>query len=183
MTSLQALLRKAFRSPGVLGDFGIFCVFLPCASREVKINRKCLTCFAWKQWSSATGNNSHSKRSIIHFIPQFILFLLIRRLILLIRQFIFLICRLILFRTKTSNFSNSNAFDASLVWTELNLAPFRVQCFSLNWKAKILVHCYYPHADFECIENQRGTYPLKNEFFFILGGLRKCLGYRGRAQI
>ena len=29
---------KAFRSPGVLvlGDFGIFCLFLPRASREVK---------------------------------------------------------------------------------------------------------------------------------------------------
>ena len=46
VTSLQALLRKAFRSPGVLvlGDLGIFCLFLPRASRSVKINRKCLTC-------------------------------------------------------------------------------------------------------------------------------------------
>ena len=41
VTSLQALLCKAFRSPGVLvlGDFGIFCLFLPRASREVKINQ------------------------------------------------------------------------------------------------------------------------------------------------
>ena len=29
----------------ILGYFGIFCLFLPRASREVKINRKCLTCF------------------------------------------------------------------------------------------------------------------------------------------
>ena len=37
-SSFKALLRKAFRSPGVLvlGDFGIFCLFLPRASREVK---------------------------------------------------------------------------------------------------------------------------------------------------
>ena len=62
VTSLQALLCKAFRSPGVLvlGDFGIFCLFLPRASREVKINRKCLTCLP-KQGSSATANNSHSE--------------------------------------------------------------------------------------------------------------------------
>ena len=57
VTSLQ----KAFRSPGVLvlDDFGIFCLFLPLASREVKINRKCLTWLP-KLGSSATGNNSHS---------------------------------------------------------------------------------------------------------------------------
>ena len=61
VTSLQALLRKAFRSPGVLvlGDFGIFCLILLRASREVKISRKCLTCLP-KPGSSATGNNSHS---------------------------------------------------------------------------------------------------------------------------
>ena len=36
-SSLQVLLRKAFRSPGVLvlGDFGIFGLFLPRAKREV----------------------------------------------------------------------------------------------------------------------------------------------------
>ena len=56
VTSLQDLLRKAFRSPGVLvlGDFGIFCLFLPRASREVKINRKCLTCLP-KQGSRVVG--------------------------------------------------------------------------------------------------------------------------------
>ena len=45
MTSLQALLRNAFRSPGVLvlDDFGIFCLFFSCASRKKKINRKFLT--------------------------------------------------------------------------------------------------------------------------------------------
>ena len=61
VTSLQALIRKAFRSPGVLvlGDFGIFCLFLTRASRELKINRKCLTCLP-KLGSSATENNSHS---------------------------------------------------------------------------------------------------------------------------
>ena len=60
VSSLQALLRKAFRSPRVLvlGDFGIFCLFLSRASREVKISRKCLTCLP-KQRSSATGNNRH----------------------------------------------------------------------------------------------------------------------------
>ena len=59
MTSLQALLRKAFRSPGVLvlGDFGIFCLFLPRASREVKINRKCLTCLP-KLGSSLLGTTA-----------------------------------------------------------------------------------------------------------------------------
>ena len=45
VTSLQALLRKAFRSPGALalGDFGIFCLILYCASRKKKIKRKFLT--------------------------------------------------------------------------------------------------------------------------------------------
>ena len=43
----------------VLVDFGIFCLFLPRASREVKISRKCLTCLP-KQRSSATENNRHS---------------------------------------------------------------------------------------------------------------------------
>ena len=59
MTSLQALLRKVFRSPGVLvlGDFGIFCLFLPRASREVKINRKCLTCLP-KLGSSLLGTTA-----------------------------------------------------------------------------------------------------------------------------
>ena len=68
VTSLQALLRKAFRTPGVLvlGDFGIFCLFLPRASREVKINRKCLTCLP-KLGSSATGNNSQFLRRLRNF--------------------------------------------------------------------------------------------------------------------
>ena len=45
VTSLQALLRKAFRSPGVLvlGDFGIFCLFLPAIGKN---KPKILTCFA-----------------------------------------------------------------------------------------------------------------------------------------
>ena len=58
MTSLQALLRKAFRSPGDLLKGDIFWLFLPCASREVKISRKCLTCLP-KQGSSATENNRY----------------------------------------------------------------------------------------------------------------------------
>ena len=67
VTSLQALLRKAFRSPEVLvlGDFGIFCLFLPRASREVKINRKCLTCLPKSQGRRLLGTTAILSSSML----------------------------------------------------------------------------------------------------------------------
>ena len=67
ISSLQALLRKAFRSPGVLvlGDSGIFGLFLPRAKRAVKISRihrKCLICLP-KLGSPDIGKNNKQPSS------------------------------------------------------------------------------------------------------------------------
>ena len=70
VTSLQALLRKAFRSPEdiFLGDFEIFCLYFSCASWKKKISRKFLTSFvrpfnnrSWYSLHSVThdGISSH----------------------------------------------------------------------------------------------------------------------------
>ena len=59
VASLQALLRKAFRSPGalVLGDFGIFCLFFSC--EEKKAENSSLVCLARvvnnRRWSYDDG--------------------------------------------------------------------------------------------------------------------------------